>query len=144
MPILPIYVFCIKNYINRYTKEERASASVEELKDCNKVRQFLKYYIIMHQHTKSFFWRNRATFKVSGLKVFGFQSELNSFNCSNANLKRDLASSSNVERMLVSTYGSFIADSLAEWSKQVLFFFLGKNSITVMELGRLKLNPFST
>ncbi len=77
---------------------------------------------ILYNHAptyKKFFLRNRASFQVSGLKVFGFQSELNSFNCSNANLKRDLASSSNVERMLVSTYGSFIADSLAEWSKQV-------------------------
>ena len=53
------------------------------------------------------------------MRVFGFQSELNHFNCSNEKLKRDDMDSTNVERMVISTYGSFIADSLSEWSKQV-------------------------
>ncbi len=100
----------------RYTKKERASATVEELKDCNRVivklsDKTLKIIAIL----QSF-----IIFQMTGLKVFGFQSELNSFNCSNAKLKSDEVASDSVERMVVSTYGSFIADSLSEWSKQVI------------------------
>ena len=47
------------------------------------------------------------------------QGETSHFNCSNNNLQKNEINSTSVDRMIVSTYGSFIADSLSEWSEQV-------------------------
>jgi hypothetical protein len=76
----------------RYTQTERSNASLDEMKSCN---------------------------TLSGVKVLGFQTEMNHLNCSNDELKKNKIDSKNVDRMIISTYGSFIADSLKEWSKQV-------------------------
>ena len=50
----------------------------------------------------------------------GLQTELNNFRCENDKLIEDSIDSKTVERTVISTYGSFIAESLAEWSKQVI------------------------
>ena len=50
------------------------------------------------------------------------QGETSHFNCTNKNLQKNEINSTIVDRMIVSTYGSFIADSLSEWSEQVLKF----------------------
>ena len=86
---------CILNYFSierRYTATERSSSSQNELKNCN---------------------------TLAGAKVFGLQTEESHFNCQNRKLLGNELDSKNVERRIVTTHGSFIADSLAEWSKQV-------------------------
>ena len=45
---------------------------------------------------------------------------MNYFKCANNSLMNNNIDSKNVERTVISTYGSFIAKSLAEWSKQVI------------------------
>ena len=40
-------------------------------------------------------------------------------NCTKNNLMENKMNSSSMERMVISTYGSFLADSLADWSRQV-------------------------
>ena len=77
----------------RYTAQERASSSQNDLKNCN---------------------------TLAGAKVFGLQTEESHFNCKNKNLLDSNLESKNVERTIVTTHGSFIANSLAEWSKQVI------------------------
>ena len=77
----------------RYTANERSSSSQNDLKNCN---------------------------TLAGAKVFGLQTEESNFNCKNKNLLDNNLESENVERMIVTTHGSFIANSLAEWSKQVI------------------------
>ena len=55
-----------------------------------------------------------------GAAILGLQTELNNFKCENEKLVEDAISSERVERTVISTYGSFIAESLADWSKQVI------------------------
>ena len=57
---------------------------------------------------------------LAGAKVFGLQTEESHFDCNNKKLLKNELESKNVERMIVTTHGSFIANSLAEWSKQVI------------------------
>ena len=57
---------------------------------------------------------------LAGIKVFGLQTEESRFNCQNNELMNSQFDSINVERMIVTTQGSFIAKSLSEWSKQVI------------------------
>ena len=77
----------------RYSERERANVSKSELKNCN---------------------------TVAGAKVFGLQTEEGLFKCSNNDLMNNQLQSDKAERMIVTTYGSFVAHSLAEWSKQVI------------------------
>ena len=42
------------------------------------------------------------------------------FPCRDKALQNNHLNSSNVERLVVSTYGSFLATSLADWSKQIV------------------------
>ena len=51
--------------------------------------------------------------------MFGLKVERGRRSCDNTELLQDNIDSSRVERMVVSTFGSFLADSLAEWSQQV-------------------------
>ena len=55
-----------------------------------------------------------------GAALLGLQLELDNFKCKNEQLIEDSIESKSVERTVISTYGSFIAESLAEWSKQVI------------------------
>ena len=55
-----------------------------------------------------------------GASLLGLQLELDNFKCENDKLIEDSIDSKSVERTVISTYGSFIAESLAEWSKQVI------------------------
>ena len=57
---------------------------------------------------------------LAGAKIFGLQTEEGLFKCSNGNLMSNQLESDKVERMIITTYGSFVAHSLAEWSKQVI------------------------
>ena len=57
---------------------------------------------------------------MAGAKVFGLQTEESHFKCQNQDLIESQFDSNNVERMIVTTHGSFIANSLSEWSKQVI------------------------
>ena len=60
------------------------------------------------------------SFLISGASLLGLQLELDNFKCENEQLIEDSIDSKSVERTVISTYGSFIAESLAEWSKQVI------------------------
>ena len=51
--------------------------------------------------------------------MFGLKVERGRRSCDNTELLQDNIDSNRVERMVVSTFGSFLADSLAEWSQQV-------------------------
>ena len=77
----------------RYSQKERADVNKSELKSCN---------------------------TLAGAKVFGLQTEEGLFKCSHQNLMDNQRPSEKTERMIVTTYGSFVAHSLAEWSKQVI------------------------
>ena len=77
----------------RYTASERSSVDDNQLKDCN---------------TKA------------GLKIIGLQAEIDKVKCASNDLLKNDLESKNVERTVISTYGSFIAKSLADWSKQVV------------------------
>ncbi|XP_023334455.1 uncharacterized protein LOC111705962 isoform X2 [Eurytemora carolleeae] len=77
----------------RYTSQERSEAGKDEIKACN---------------------------TLVGSQLFGFQTEINEINCTNNNLMKMGSESDNLERTVISTYGSFIADSLIEWTKQVV------------------------
>ena len=55
-----------------------------------------------------------------GAQVLGLQTEVDKNVCENDDLKKNVLDNSRVERMGVSTYGSFLAESLAEWSQQVV------------------------
>ena len=77
----------------RYSSAERGSTDKSDLKNCN---------------------------TLAGAKVFGLQMEESSFLCKNKDLISNEFQSNTVERMIVTTHGSFIANSLAEWSKQVI------------------------
>ena len=46
--------------------------------------------------------------------------EQNFFKCGNETLLNNNVDSKRVDRTVISTYGSFIAKSLSEWSKQVI------------------------
>ena len=64
---------------------------------------------------------NRNTYlSIQGAALLGLQLELDNFKCKNNKLMEDSIDSKSVERTVISTYGSFIAESLAEWSKQVI------------------------
>lgn len=77
----------------RYSAKERASSDENELKNCN---------------------------TLAGAKVFGLQAEESHFNCNNKKLTENSLDSKATDRMIVTTHGSFIAKSLAEWSQQVI------------------------
>ncbi len=130
--------------INRYTKEERASASVEELKDCNKVCLFLKYYIIMHQHTKSFFCEIARRFRLAGWRC---SASSPSWTRSTARTPTWSATSPPPQTWRGCSCPRTGASSQTAWrsgASRFNSFFWKKNSIAVMKLGRLKLNPYST
>lgn len=55
-----------------------------------------------------------------GAQVLGLQTEVDKNICDNNDLKKNVLDNSTVERMVVSTYGSFLAESLADWSQQVV------------------------
>ena len=55
-----------------------------------------------------------------GAEVLGLQTEVNTNTCHDTELRSNVINSSNVERMVVSTFGSFIAESLADWSEQIV------------------------
>ena len=57
---------------------------------------------------------------VVGAEVLGLQTEMDTNTCDDRELRSNLLNSSNVERMVVSTFGSFIAESLADWSEQIV------------------------
>ena len=50
----------------------------------------------------------------------GLQTELNKESCTNGDLRSNFLNSTHVERMVVSTYGSYLAESLADWSEQII------------------------
>ncbi len=77
----------------RYSAKERATSDVNDMKNCN---------------------------KLAGAKIFGLQAEQSHFHCKNKALTDNEIASDSVDRMIITTYGSFIAKSLAEWSKQVI------------------------
>ena len=77
----------------RYTSRERAGADKNEIAECN---------------------------SQIGAKVFGLTTESSRNTCRRTELLRNQINSTVAERMVVSTYGSFIADSLASWSQQVV------------------------
>ena len=77
----------------RYSAKERAGSDKDELKDCN---------------------------TLAGAKVFGLQAEESNFNCENEKLMDNTMESQSVDRMVITTFGSFLADSLQKWSKQVI------------------------
>ena len=86
-------IWWLGKYFTRYSAKERAGSDKNELKDCN---------------------------TLAGAKVFGLQAEESNFNCENKKLMDNAMESQSVDRMVITTFGSFLADSLAEWSKQVL------------------------
>ena len=55
-----------------------------------------------------------------GAEVLGLQTEIDKNECHDDSLKSNIINSTLVERMVVSTYGSFLAESLSSWSEQVL------------------------
>ena len=55
-----------------------------------------------------------------GAQVLGLQTEVDKNVCENDDLKKNVLDNSRVERMVVTTYGSFLAESLADWSQQVV------------------------
>ena len=55
-----------------------------------------------------------------GAQVLGLQTEVDKNVCDNDDLKKNVLDNSRVERMVVTTYGSFLAESLADWSQQVV------------------------
>ena len=57
---------------------------------------------------------------LAGAKIFGLQAEESNFQCDDKNLLENSIDSANVDRMVITTFGSFLADSLAQWSKQVI------------------------
>ena len=57
---------------------------------------------------------------LTGAKLFGLQMEQNFLKCGNETLLNNNIDSKTVDRTVISTYGSFIAKSLSEWSKQVI------------------------
>ena len=63
---------------------------------------------------------NKCNNSFLGAALLGLQLELDNFKCKNEQLIEDSIESKSVERTVISTYGSFIAESLAEWSKQVI------------------------
>ena len=75
-----------------------------------------KYNISIYQHILNItiIWFS------PGAELLGLQLELDNFKCTNAKLYEDSIDSQFVERTVISTYGSYIAESLAEWSKQVI------------------------
>ncbi|XP_023334523.1 uncharacterized protein LOC111706009 isoform X2 [Eurytemora carolleeae] len=77
----------------RYTAEERIMSDKEELRACN---------------------------TLVGSQVLGFQAEVSKMNCSNTNLMNMGSNSDSLERTVISTFGSFIAESLLEWTEQVI------------------------
>jgi hypothetical protein len=77
----------------RYSAKERASTDKNDLKNCN---------------------------TVAGARIFGLQTEESHFHCNNSELIDNTLDSESVDRMIITTYGSFIAKSLAEWSQQVI------------------------
>ena len=77
----------------RYSVRERNKAGKNELRKC----------------------ANRV-----GAEVLGLQTEIDKNVCHDDSLKSNIINSTLVERMVVSTYGSFLADSLSSWSEQVL------------------------
>lgn len=77
----------------RYSAKERAGSDENDLKNCN---------------------------TLAGAKIFGLQTEESHFNCKNRKLIENTLDSKTTDRMIVTTYGSFIAKSLAEWSQQVI------------------------
>ena len=77
----------------RYSAKERATSDVNDLKNCN---------------------------TLAGAKIFGLQTEQSHLHCKNKALTGNDIQSDSVDRMIITTYGSFIAKSLAEWSKQVI------------------------
>jgi len=81
------------NIERRYTAKERSSSSVDEMKECN---------------------------TLVGAQIFGFQTEMDTYNCTNENLRNMGSGSETLERTVISTFGSFVAASLAEWTKQVV------------------------
>ena len=52
--------------------------------------------------------------------MLGLQTEIDKNECHDDSLKSNIINSTLVERMVVSTYGSFLAESLSSWSEQVL------------------------
>ena len=55
-----------------------------------------------------------------GAQVLGLQTEVDKNVCDNDDLKKNVLNNSTVERMVVATYGSFLAESLADWSQHVV------------------------
>jgi len=81
------------NIERRYSAKERSNSSVDEMKECN---------------------------TLVGAQIFGFQTEMDTYNCTNENLRNMGSESETLERTVISTFGSFVAESLAEWTKQVV------------------------
>ena len=52
--------------------------------------------------------------------LVGLQTEVDKNECDNKDVQSNVMANSSVERTVVSTYGTFLAESLAEWSEQVL------------------------
>ena len=52
--------------------------------------------------------------------LVGLQTEVDKNECDNKDVQSNVMANSTVERTVVSTYGTFLAESLAEWSEQVL------------------------
>ena len=77
----------------RYTARERTSTDKNDVADCASKK---------------------------GAEVLGLQMEVSKSDCANTDLLTNRINSTKVERMVVSTYGSFLADSLADWSQQVV------------------------
>ena len=77
----------------RYSAYERSTADDNELKDCT---------------------------TMAGVKIFGLQTGDDSVNCDQEELMNKYLNSSTVERSVITTYGSFIAETLGDWSKQVV------------------------
>ena len=86
---------CLKKHFSerRYSAKERVSSDKNQLKNCN---------------------------TLAGAKIFGLQAEESNFQCDDKNLLENSIDSANVDRMVITTFGSFLADSLAQWSKQVI------------------------
>ena len=55
-----------------------------------------------------------------GARILGLQTEKNFFKCGNTTLLDSNIDSKRVDRTIISTFGSFIANSLSQWSKQVI------------------------
>jgi len=57
---------------------------------------------------------------LAGAALLGIQMELNRENCSNGDLLTNMINSSYTERNKVSTFGSFLAENIADWTQQVV------------------------